>query len=89
MSTWPSGPGKASFLIHPGEGLYLPLQKLLCHRLHEGLLFQWGNDSSSSPNPLLSNTTSTHSAPNLSLCLKFCVALIPTFSHPSPASASS
>ena len=42
MSTWPSGPGKASLLIHPGEGLYLPLQKLLCHRLHEGLLFQWG-----------------------------------------------
>lgn len=68
----------------PWGGPEPPLRKLLGHRLREGLLFQLGTDSSSSPNLLLSNTTCIHSAPNLSLCLNFCVAFIPPFSHPSP-----
>lgn len=45
------------------------------------LLFKWGTDSSSSPNPFLNTTTSIHSAPNLSICLNFSLPLTSTFSH--------
>lgn len=50
----------------------------LWHRLPEGLMFQLGTDSSFS-NLLLSNTTSMHSAQNLSICLNSSVPLTP---HP-------
>lgn len=65
-----------------GGGSYTSLCKnCLCHRLHEELLFKWGTDSSSSPNPFLNTTTSIHSAPNLSICLNFSLPLTSTFSH--------
>lgn len=82
VSTQLSGPGGASLwprFLEKWDWDCPPLCKhFLWHRLPEGLMFQLEADSSFS-NLLLSNTTSMHSAQNLSICLNSSVPLTP---HP-------
>ena len=68
MSTHPSGPAGAS--LQPGflgRVCTSLCKNFLRHKILEGLMVPLEPDSSPYPNLLLRNTTSIHSAPDLSI----------------------